>query len=309
MARSTPLLALGLTLAVALGACGGSGTGTAKRRAWDPSAVKDSSALAARIAAAGEGCQDYGPYPFQMTKGAPLYTKGLRELPAALGNCQTRGEDSEIATFGTAAQRARYVEDRRAYLCKISDKKHVGFPGFPYVEGPRFTIEPDTQGVARILAPIVDGTEKFAQCHKAQAATWDERAARVGDALAKKVQQAGLGCPTYQLDDYLLAEDYTKKRVPVPEAVVTCAVDGQRAEFIAFGTTRERDAFVTAHANWYCGVLSRQSQTGQYTYVEGPTWVVRATANPDPAATLARKLAGPVGGTLRVVPCGPDATG
>ena len=108
-------------------------------------------------------CTDYAPAPFAMFDAD--YQRRL-PLAAAIASCTTdNDEDLTIEVFADPTRAREFVEQKRAYLCgRAVDLKLADFPGFFYVDGGAWLVEPDDKATADKLAPILGGKAGAAQC-------------------------------------------------------------------------------------------------------------------------------------------------
>jgi hypothetical protein len=279
-------------LAVVLVACAGNG-----RNAWDAAAVKEAESIAKRLATSGMGCDRFGPYPFD-TYAATSSRTGF-VVPEAVGNCEALGDDLEISVFTSARQRDRFVERRRSYFCKRSAERDIGFPGFVYVAGETFTIQPDTEAVARRIAPVVGGRVAYAAC-RADAGLWDDAAVARSEGLGAALKGAGLGCEDFYVadrNDVLVSPEREHARMPA--AVATCTAGGKIVELDLFSTEAAESAFVRGRVAYQCGRARPEDRVGaRIPYVDGDRFVV-FFGDED----VLTRVAAAVGGTLRTTGC------
>lgn len=143
-------------------ACGGIDKLVA-RDDWSPAALRSAESLAARIRAAGVKCDDYEVASFSAYSSA---TRRKVPLPDAMTSCTSEDdEDLTLETFDDDGRRQAFISSKRAFLCEAAAKqKAVAYPGFPYVEGEAWIIEPDEKGTADKLAKLLGGESKVASC-------------------------------------------------------------------------------------------------------------------------------------------------
>lgn len=285
-------IAVLVTVALALGACAPS-----QPDAWDAKAVKQAESLARKLAASGLGCERFGPYVFD-TYVATSARVGF-VIPAAVGNCEALGDDLEISIFQSARQRDRWVSTRQKWFCKRSEERNIGFPGFVYVAGPDFTIQPDTEAVARRIAPVVGGRVAYAACRK-DAGLWDDAAVARSEELGAALKGAGLGCDDFYVadrNDVLVSPE--RDHAPMPAAVATCTAGGKIVEIDMFASEASEARFVRGRAAYRCDVAGPAARaTTRIPYVDGDAFVVFFGDE----AILGR-VAAAVGGTLRTTGC------
>jgi hypothetical protein len=130
---------------------------------WGADAVATAQGLATRLRAGGQGCDDYEPWNYGMLR-ADLESKHI-PVPRAVTACTTAtAEDLTFEVFVDGAAKAAFVSAKRKLLCDAAARRDVPFPGFPYIDGGAWIIEPDEQATARALAPLVGGAAQEAGC-------------------------------------------------------------------------------------------------------------------------------------------------
>lgn len=161
--RSEPLGAGKTEEVAAQGTAEPTPAGTAAPAAWDAAALHTAEQLAVRLRAAGVACAEYAPHEIR------VYDAGYRKrlpLAAAIASCDTDGEeDLTFQVFAGAKQAQEYVTAKQSALCKrAAGMRLKAFPGFPYVDGGAWILEPDTKETAEKAAPILGGMAKVAGC-------------------------------------------------------------------------------------------------------------------------------------------------
>lgn len=266
-------------------------------KAWDPSAVRKAQSIAAKLSSSGMGCERFGPYVFD-TYVATSSRAGF-EIPKAVGNCEALGDDLEISVFDSPKQRERWVTTRQRWFCKRSEERNVGFPGFVYVAGDTFTIQPDTEAVARQIAPVVGGRVAYAACRK-DAGLWDDAAVARSERLGAALRGAGLGCEDFYVadrNDVLVSPE--RDTAPMPAAVATCTAAGKIVEIDVFRTEATERAFVRGRVAYQCGRARPEDRIGaRIPYVDGSALVVFFGDE-----EVLGKVAAVVGGMLQVTGC------
>jgi hypothetical protein len=135
---------------------------------WDPAALKLAEELAAKLRAAGTPCDEYEVIPYGMYAGD--YIERLKmaqeDLPLAETFCtSTDDEDITFSIFADRQLAERFVERKRRLLCRRAKKLTViAFPGFPYVLGDRWVIQPDDRVTATAIGDILGATALMASC-------------------------------------------------------------------------------------------------------------------------------------------------
>jgi predicted small secreted protein len=129
---------------------------------WEHAAMQTVEQLVAKVRAAGVPCDELEPGVAGMLAANQL------PLPAAVASCTS--EDEEDLTFEVFqdAERAReFVTMKQNLLCQRAKSLNLpDFPGFPYIDGGAWIVEPDEKGTAEKLAPLVGGTAHLASCEK-----------------------------------------------------------------------------------------------------------------------------------------------
>lgn len=132
-------------------------------KAWDAGALKTAEELAAKVRATGTECNDYSVHPIAVYDAD--YQRRM-PLAAAISSCETETEeDLTFEVFLDAEKKQAFVDAKQAMLCrKAANMKLRGFPGFPYIDGGAWIIEPDEKATAERLAPLLGGEAKVAGC-------------------------------------------------------------------------------------------------------------------------------------------------
>ena len=173
---SPRFLAIGLIAIAALTACSGddddaspatttapSTTSAATRSSgWDDDALARAENLSQQIADADIDCDEYTVTDYGVIAGD--YQDKL-PLPAAMSSCTgPGGEDFTFEVFADEIARGNFLATKQQLLCTEAAQQELEFPGFPYVEGSTWLIEPDEAGSADAIATIVKGESKMATC-------------------------------------------------------------------------------------------------------------------------------------------------
>jgi len=147
--------------------CGGGDTPSvaernAQRTDWSAAAVTAMNDLASRTTAAVGGCADYAAYPFAGIQQAQAKTL---PLPGAQGSCTALDDESvEFSVFADADATKDFIDAKQSLLCGQAKAKSIPYPGFDYVDGGTWVIQPDSAGAARTLAEKLGGEAKTASC-------------------------------------------------------------------------------------------------------------------------------------------------
>jgi hypothetical protein len=181
MQVSHRFLAVGLVATLALSACSGDdddssntttiapSTTAAATDGWDDAALTTAEELSRRIADGGLDCDDYVVTDYGVI--AADYADKL-PLPTAMSSCTgPGGEDFTFEVFADEIARDNFLATKQQLLCTEAAEREIDFPGFPYVEGSAWLIEPDEEGSANAIADLVDGESKMSTCPDAPTST------------------------------------------------------------------------------------------------------------------------------------------
>lgn len=148
---------------LALGACssgddGGAdapSTTTVASSGWNEDALATARAVADDVVASGTACNNYAPYNLQAVLAD---YKGEIPVPLAMTQCKTKaGEDLTFEVFADDATIDAFVAAKQKIICeKAIERDLTEFPGFSYVRGPTWLIEPDGAETASALASKLD---------------------------------------------------------------------------------------------------------------------------------------------------------
>ncbi len=132
-------------------------------QSWNPAALKTAEELAAKVRAGGMQCDEFGSAPFEAYEEQ---YKNKAPLPAAMAGCTAEDDEDLLFEVFVDAKHAReFIETKRALLCRRAvEIKLPQFPGFSYVDGGTWIIEPDEKATADKLAPILGAQAKTATC-------------------------------------------------------------------------------------------------------------------------------------------------
>ncbi len=135
---------------------------------WQPAAVQKAAALAEQLRANGVACDDYELRPAKgfLDDYHDRLKVAVADLPLAESRCTSaEGEDLTFMIFTDAARARAFVEVKRQLLCSAAAKRNLTlFPGFPYVVGDTWFVEPDERMTSATIAPILGGTHGMASC-------------------------------------------------------------------------------------------------------------------------------------------------
>ena len=250
------------TLAV-LAACSSSSSGgaapTVPAGSQDPTGWSKDSVAAVRAISQkiAEG------FPGQCTKvGVPTrvsYMFGLKRVggpyPDAVANCDALTETLEISVFPNNATRDNFVSNRRDKICKISDEKKVGLPGLYWVVGDKFSVQPDSEGVARRIAHALNATYRATGCHEKNPG-WDPASVALLEQTASKLETNHQGCADIEMQDRDLISHtppYTVIGTPAAEALCTLK-SGAAIVLTAYNTPPDKtNALLQAEFDRQCG--------------------------------------------------------
>lgn len=208
MSRRT--ITMALALAVLVAACTSSGRSavqtdpsppTDPKTHWNVAASKTLTDLVAEVGAKLPGeCADWGLY------GEAEFLPNSRRVykfaaPDAVGRCKILTDDVDLAGFTTHAAALDWAKTHGRVLCKVAARAKAVLPGIAWTIGPRWTAQPDAEGVARRLAAVTGGKFLFTACPGPQGKSWvDESVAHTSE-IAGTLEGAGLGCTDFLLED------------------------------------------------------------------------------------------------------------
>jgi hypothetical protein len=173
--------------------------GSADATGWNKDSVAALRAVGHKIAAG---------LPGQCTKlGVPrriTYIGGLKRVgapyPDAVGNCDALTEALEISMFPNNAVRDKFVENRVEKICAISREKNVGLPGLYWVVGDNYSVQPDSEGVARRVAHVLNATYRATGCNGTNPG-WNPASVALLDQTASKLETNKQGCADIEVQD------------------------------------------------------------------------------------------------------------
>ena len=214
------IVMIALVAAIALAGCGSSGT-----QAWKPAQVTQLSQLAAKLDRTLPGeCKDFAPY---VRKDYAAHADKVASIPQAVGACSALTEDLEFSAFSDGTTRDKFIETRASTLCGKATTAKADLPGLYWVKGGDWSIQPDSEGVARRIAPILGGTYLATACPGRQAG-WNEAGVVAFQDLAAKLGAAHLGCTDFELRDRdLMSHNPGYLALGLPAAMGECTLSGQ----------------------------------------------------------------------------------
>jgi len=222
------------------------------------------------------------------------YISGSRKVggpyPEAVISCEGLDENLEISAFSSAADRQRFVTQRSSSLCALSKEKKVGLPGLYWVDGPNWSVQPDSEGVSRRVARALTA-QYFAYGCEGTNPGWTDASAALLATTANKIAAANDGCTDFQLEDRdLVSRSAPFDKIGTPGAVGICTLADKASVIIAAyasPTGANTDKLVQGEFKRDCG--------GSKT-----TRIVRAGSVAAFATSpeIARKIADEIGGTM-----------
>ena len=146
-----------------LSACGGGSGDSAKD--WDPAALKEAAALADQVRKSGTPCTDYSPWDYKVLSTS-LRDQSHLPVPAAVTNCTGDAkEDLTFQVFASTEKKDQFAKAKAAVLCKGATKAKISDMQVPYVDGPTWIMEPDTDGTNDKLAQVLGGKVAHYTCN------------------------------------------------------------------------------------------------------------------------------------------------
>ena len=150
--------------ALALAGCGGDDDEDASAEDWESAALVGLDNLVEALETAGFPCADYLPYDHSVM--ADDYDGRDLPLPAAMGSCTIRNDEGlELVAYADADAKQEFMDAKQTLLCANAEEQGLDvFPGFPYVDGGTWTIQPDSPATADELAAALDAESVMAGC-------------------------------------------------------------------------------------------------------------------------------------------------
>lgn len=163
------LLGCGVLL---LGACssgddGGAAapsTTTVATSGWNQGALATARTVADAVVETGMECNNYAEYNL---RAVVADYKGEIPVPLAMVQCKTKtNEDLTFEVFADAAAIDAFIKAKQRIICeRAMEKDLTDFPGFSYVRGPTWLIEPDEVDTADALgSQLDDAASKTTTC-------------------------------------------------------------------------------------------------------------------------------------------------
>lgn len=147
---------------LALGACSGDdadadtpSTTTVGTSGWNQGALATARAVADDVVATGTECNNFTEYNL---RAVIADYKGEIPVPLAMTQCKTEaGEDLTFEVFADDAAIDAFIAAKQKIICENAAESGLAdFPGFSYVRGATWLIEPDEVDTADALAPELD---------------------------------------------------------------------------------------------------------------------------------------------------------
>lgn len=134
--------------------------------AWDSAGAKAAQSLGAKLGADAGDCRGLAAY--DRVRFLATFQRLDWPIPLWVGSCVTaNGEDLQVEIWKNSATVAQRLRTKATRLC---GPHNGGLPGYAYVEGPTFVLQPDTRSGAEALAPRVGGTARWQDCRKTPSA-------------------------------------------------------------------------------------------------------------------------------------------
>ncbi len=194
------------------------------RSEWTEPGLAENVGIKNEMASAFPGtCEDYGAADFAKFKHSQKIIDSS-VVPTAQGTCTAFEETLEISTFASDSDRDRFIKDRAEAICEKSKEQNIGLPGLRWTIGDRFSIQPDTQAVAMMIAEAVGGEYLGTPCDEAVVFDWDPAGIESIRIVAEKLEAAGHGCSRFALDDRdALLTSKSFKAIGFPAVMATCS--------------------------------------------------------------------------------------
>ncbi len=208
---------------------------------WNVAASKTLTDVVAEVGTKLPGeCADWGLYsePEFLANSRRVYKFAA---PDAVGRCKILTDDVDLAGFTTHAAAVDWAKTHGRVLCKVAARAKAVLPGIAWAIGPRWTAQPDAEGVARKLSATITGAKfLFTPCPGPQGKSWvDESVAHTSE-IVGTLDAAGLGCTDFLLEDRDLMFGNRHYVIDgLPGAFGQCTLTGgQRAIIEAFDGTK-----------------------------------------------------------------------
>jgi len=177
VARVRHAVALIAVAAIGVSACSTSNpttepTSTTRRPApidpaWDRTGADAARSLSTKLGGDAGDCRSLEAY--DRVGFLTTFQRLDWPIPLWVGSCvMANGEDLQVEIWKNSAKVGERLRSKAARLCG----PHNGeLPGYAYVEGPTFVLQPDTRSAAAALAPRAGGTARWQSCGKVPSAT------------------------------------------------------------------------------------------------------------------------------------------
>jgi len=139
-------------------------TTTVATSGWNQGALAAARTVADAVVATGMECNNYAEYNL---RAVVADYKGEIPVPLAMVQCKTKtNEDLTFEVFADAAAIDAFIKAKQRIICeRAMEKDLTDFPGFSYVRGSSWLIEPDEVDTADSLgSQLDDAVSKTTTC-------------------------------------------------------------------------------------------------------------------------------------------------
>ncbi len=257
---------------------------------WAPEARARINDLAADLSETRDGlCTDY------TVMSADDYRLGLftqqhaRYIPRAVALCSVASssggtggdaENVEIVLHDSSERRDEFIDERSAGLCDLSQRNEIGLPALRFAVGDDWSVQTDSQAVAIEIGGALGGAYRVKPCGDVTDPDWDVDAVARLDALANRVETAGIDCAFAVGDKDLLRLQRHYAEIGLPGALGSCdATYGDAGSsvlgFVAYADdATPRDQFLLSEFDELC------SGGADVRIVAGDGWDLLAVTGP-----------------------------
>ena len=134
--------------------------------AWDRTGADAARSLSMKLGGDAGDCRSLRAY--DRVRFLTTFQRLDWRFPLWAGSCvMANGEDLQVEIWKSSAVVGERLRTKAARLCGLHNG---GLPGYAYVEGSTFVLQPDTRSSAAALAPRAGGTARWQNCRTAPSA-------------------------------------------------------------------------------------------------------------------------------------------
>lgn len=132
-------------------------------KGWETASLNFVEGQVEKLRAARMPCVEFMQSDYSMLSD-DYHRKGL-PIPTVAATCTAEGDENLLfEVFADSSIAAKFLEEKRLLLCEAAARSKIDFPGFIYVAGGHWVVEPDEQKTAVELARILGGVVRTADC-------------------------------------------------------------------------------------------------------------------------------------------------